>query len=148
VVTTILFITLVGAFWLVGGLFSLGGLAVDKTNRGWKIFLAVLNIIAGIVILAYPLISTIFVLAFFIIFVGFWGCLIGFAHLFQAFATKDAGAGILGIVSLIFGLLLLAYPLYAAALLPFIAGIFAIVGGIASVATAFMAKKLQAMPGA
>lgn len=37
--TTILLITLMGAFWLVGGLFSLGSLAVDRTNIGWKIFL-------------------------------------------------------------------------------------------------------------
>jgi len=51
VITTMILITFIGAFWLVGGLFSLGSLFVDKTNMGLKIFLAVINIIAGTVII-------------------------------------------------------------------------------------------------
>ena len=90
-ITTLILITFMGAYWLVGGFFTLGSLFVDKTNMGLKIFLSVVNILAGIIILAYPLYSTVFILAFFAIFIGFWGCFIGAAHLFQAFKTKDAG---------------------------------------------------------
>ena len=140
-ITTLIFITFLGAYWLVGGIFSLIGLAVDRTNMGWKIVLAFLNLIAGIIILAYPLYSTIFLLSFFIIIVGFWACITGCAHLYGAFSQKDAGNGILGIFSLIFGILLLIFPLISAALLPFIAGIFAIVVGIAAIVTSFAAKK-------
>jgi uncharacterized membrane protein HdeD (DUF308 family) len=142
--TTELLIVFLGAYWLVGGIFALASLAIDRTHMGWKIFLAAINIIAGIALLAYPLFSTIFVLSFFIIFVGFWACFVGGVHLYQAFSKKDAGNGVLGVISLIFGALLLANPFIAAALLPFIAGIFAIVSGLCSIYFAFVAKKCLA----
>ncbi|MDD1685808.1 DUF308 domain-containing protein [Methanoregula sp.] len=139
--TTILLITFMGAYWLVGGIFAIASLAVDKSNMGWKIFLAIINIVAGIVILLYPMYSTIFVLSFFIIFIGFWACFVGGAHLFQAFSKKDWGNAVLGIISLIFGIILLINPFIAAALLPFVAGGFAIVMGIVSIYVSFAAKK-------
>jgi uncharacterized membrane protein HdeD (DUF308 family) len=145
VITTMILITFMGAFWLVGGLFSLGSLFVDKTNMGLKIFLAVINIIAGAVIMIYPFISTIFILSFFVIFVGFFACFIGCAHLFTAFKNKDAGNAVLGVISLIFGILLLTFPLVTAALLPYIAGGFCIVAGISGIVTSYMAKKAQAV---
>lgn len=143
-ITTILLITFMGAWWLVGGLFQIGSLFVDRTNMGWKIFLAIINIIAGALILIYPIYSTVFVLSFFVIFVGFFACFIGASHLFQAFKQKDAGSGVLGIISIIFGILLLVYPMVTASLIPFLAGAFCIVAGFCSIATSFMAKKAQA----
>ncbi len=143
VITTEILIAFMGAFWLVGGLFSLGSLIVDKTNMGWKIFLAIINIIAGALILVYPFFSTVFILSFFVIFIGFFACFIGCAHLFTAFKNKDAGNGVLGIISLIFGVLILAFPLLTAALLPYIAGGFCIVSGLSGIIASFMAKKMQ-----
>ena len=145
-ITTILLITFIGAYWLVGGIFALGSLAVDRSHMGWKIFLAIINIIAGIAILLYPFYSTLFILSFFVILIGLWGCVIGVAHLFHAFKTKDAANGIIGFISLIFGLLLLAFPLLAAALIPLIIGVVAIVSGIAAIITSFTAKKCLENP--
>ncbi|OPY37947.1 MAG: hypothetical protein A4E35_01002 [Methanoregula sp. PtaU1.Bin051] len=142
-ITTVLLITFMGAFWLVGGLFSLASLFVDKTNRGWKIFLAIINIIAGAIIMIYPLFSTIFILSFFVIFIGFFACFIGCAHLFTAFRNKDAGNGVLGVISLIFGILILVHPMLTVALLPYIAGGFCIVSGLSGIIASFMAKKMQ-----
>lgn len=145
VITTEVVITFMGAFWLVGGLFSLGSLAVDRTNMGLKIFLAVINIFAGALILVRPLLAAIFVVTFFVIFIGFFACFIGCAHLFTAFKNKDAGNAVLGVISLIFGILLLTFPLVTAALLPYIAGGFCIIAGISGIITSFMAKKAQAV---
>ena len=142
-ITTVILITFMGAFWLVGGLFSLGSLFVDKTNAGIKIFLAVINIIAGALIMIYPIFSTIFILSFFVIFIGFFACFIGCAHLFTAYKNKDAGNGVLGVISLIFGLLLLGHPLVTVALLPYITGGFCIVAGTVALIASFMAKKGQ-----
>lgn len=142
-ITTLILITFMGAYWLVGGFFTLGSLAVDRTNMGLKIFLAIVNILAGIVILMYPLYSTVFLLSFFAIFIGFWGLFIGAVHLFQAFKTKDGGNGLLGIISIIFGIIILVYPLITAELIPLIAGVFAIVSGIAAVIAAFQVKKVS-----
>jgi len=138
------FIVFLGAYWLVCGVFTIGSLVVDRSNMGWKIFLSVINIIAGILILMYPLYSTIFVFTFLVIFVGFWACFVGAAHLYQAFTAKDAGNGVLGVISIIFGLLLLINPFIAAALLPFVFGGFAIVSGLASIFVAYTAKGVQA----
>jgi len=140
-ITTVVFITFLGAYWLVGGIFSLASLAVDKTDMGWKIFLAILSMIAGIIVLAYPLYSTFFLLSFFIILVGFWACVTGGVHLYEAFTKKDACTGILGMLSLLFGILLLIFPLISAVLLPFVAGIFGIVFGLAAIVSSFAAKK-------
>jgi len=140
-ITTLVFVTFLGAFWLVGGIFSLIGLAVDRTNWGWKIFLAILNLIAGIIVLLYPFFSTLFLLLFFVVLIGVWALFIGFAHLYHAFAFKDAGNGILGIISIIFGLLLLLFPYISAALVPFVAGVFAVVVGIIAVVVSFKLKR-------
>ena len=145
-ITTLIMITFMGAYWLVGGFFTLGSLFVDKTNMGLKIFLSVVNILAGIIILLYPLYSAVFILSFFAIFIGFWGLFIGAVHLFQAFKTKDGGNGVLGIISIIFGIIILIYPLIAAELIPFIVGVFAIVSGIAAVIAAFQVKKVAGSP--
>jgi uncharacterized membrane protein HdeD (DUF308 family) len=144
-ITTLLMITFLGAYWLVGGFFTLGSLIVDKTNRGLKIFLSVVNILAGIIILLYPLYSTVFILSLFAIFIGFWGLFIGAAHLFHAYKTKDGGNAVLGIISVIFGILILVYPFIAAEIIPFIIGVFAVVSGIAAVIAAFQVKKFSSV---
>lgn len=136
-------ITLIGAYWFVGGIFTLGSLAVSRAHAGWKIFLSVINIVAGLLVLAYPLYSTVFLLSFFIIFIGFWGIFIGAAHLYQAYEKKDAGAGVLGIISLIFGLLLLAFPFAFAALIPLVIGVFATVSGIAAIIASVSIRKVS-----
>jgi uncharacterized membrane protein HdeD (DUF308 family) len=144
--TTELFITFIGAYWLVGGIFAIASLAVDRSHMGWKIFLSVINILAGIVILLHPFFAAIFALSFFVIFVGFWAIFIGISHLYHAWTMKDAGNAVLGIISLIFGLILLFNPFLAAALVPFVAGGFCVVSGLASIGVSFMAKKCMETP--
>jgi uncharacterized membrane protein HdeD (DUF308 family) len=143
-VTTVLLITFMGAYWLVGGLFAVSSLFLDRTNMGWILFLAVINILAGIVILLYPLYSTVFLLSFYVILIGFCACFVGVSHLYHAVTAKDAGNAILGILSLVFGLLLLVHPFVAATLLPLVAGFFTMVFGLAAIAVSFSAKKCAA----
>lgn len=145
-ITTVLLITFLGAYWLVGGFFTLGSLAVDKTNMGLKIFLSIVNILAGIIILLYPLYSTLFIISFFAIFIGFWGLFIGIVHLFHAFKTKDGGNALLGLISMIFGFIILVFPFFAAELIPLIIGVFAVASGIAAIIASFQVKKVSAAP--
>jgi uncharacterized membrane protein HdeD (DUF308 family) len=140
VMTTVLLITFMGAYWLVGGLFMIGGLFVDRTNMGIKILLAVINILAGAIILAHPFFSTIFALEFLILFIGFWAIFIGAVHLYHGFTAKDLGNGVLGVISIVFGILLLANSFIAVALLPFVAGGFCMVSGLATLYVSFVAK--------
>lgn len=143
-ITTVVFITFLGAFWLVGGLFNIIAVAFDKEKSGWKIFLAILYIIAGILILAYPMYSALFALSIFTIFIGVWACFAGGVHLYQAFAGKDLVSCVLGLLSLLFGILILCFPFISAALVPFVAGAFAVVFGIIAIVGSFMWKKKAA----
>ena len=146
-VTTALIITFLGAYWFVGGLFTLISLVADKSNLGWKIFLGIIYIIAGLLILLQPIYAMFFIVPFFVIFIGFWAVFIGVAHIYHAFAAKDAGDGVLGIISLIFGLLILVNVFIASVLLPFVVGAFAIILGLSAIICAFMAKKcVDAVP--
>jgi uncharacterized membrane protein HdeD (DUF308 family) len=140
VVTTLLFITFMGAYWLVGGLFVLGSLAVDRTNMALKLLLGGINVIAGILIFLHPVYSAIFVIEFLVLFLGFWALFIGAVHLFHGFRAKDAGNGVLGVISVVFGILLLLHSLAVVVMLPFVAGGFCIISGLATLYVAYGAK--------
>jgi uncharacterized membrane protein HdeD (DUF308 family) len=136
--TTQLLVVLLGIYWLVNGIVNIVWLFFDRTAWGWKLVLGILGIIAGLLIIQHPLWSTILVPATLIIVMGVWGIMMGIVALIQAFTGGGWGAGILGILSIIFGIILLANPLFATIGLPFILGIFAVVAGIAALVGFFM----------
>ncbi len=129
-----------GAYWFVSGLIGLFSLAVDRTGAGWKILFGVLGIIAGLAILAYPLYAAFIVPYIFIIFVGVWGLIMGFVGLFAGFKGGGWGAGIIGILLIIFGGLILANPVISTALLPLVLGIFGVIGGFIAIVGSFFLR--------
>ena len=139
--TLILFL---GAYWFVGGLFTLASLVWDRSNMGWKIFIGAINVLAGIVIMTYPIYSSILVMEMLIIIIGIWALIIGGTKVYEATRSKDAGEGILGILSILFGIILLVYPFAAAYSLPIIAGFFALIGGLSAIVLSFKVKTAQA----
>lgn len=138
--TLFVMVTFLGAYWFVSGIFALASLATDKTNMGVKMVLALLGIVAGILILAYPFYSTIIVPEIFIIMIAVWGLIMGCVSLFASFRGGGIGAGILGVLAIIFGCIILANPLITVLYLPFVLGIFGIIGGLAAVFFAFQIK--------
>lgn len=135
--TTVLLIQFLGAYWLVSGIFTLIGLFMDRSRWIWKLLSGVLGIVAGIVILANPLLSPFVVLTTLIIIVAIQGIIIGIVDLVRAFQGEGWGVGLLGILSVIFGVILLTNPVIAGVTLPFVLGIFAVVFGIAAIVMAF-----------
>jgi uncharacterized membrane protein HdeD (DUF308 family) len=57
-----------------------------------------------------------------------------------AFQGGGWGPGILGVLAILLGIILLGSPFLGAVALPFILGIFALIGGIAAVVQAFRMK--------
>jgi uncharacterized membrane protein HdeD (DUF308 family) len=104
---------------------------------GWKLFAGILGIIAGIIIIQHPIWSTILVPTVAIIILGIDGIIIGIVSLVQAFKGGGWGVGILGVLSILFGLILVANPLIGAAALPWVLGIFGIFGGLFAIVMAF-----------
>ncbi len=129
-----------GAYWFVSGIFGLFSAAMYPEDRGWKIVLGILGIIAGLVILTYPFISTILILPLLAIMIGVWGLIMGIIYIFRGSSGKDWAAVILGFIGVIFGIIVLVNPFVTGALLPFVIGSFAIIAGIAAIIGAFMIR--------
>ncbi|WP_250986669.1 HdeD family acid-resistance protein [Methanoculleus oceani] len=131
--TLTLLVTVLGFYWLFNGIVVFISLFQDTTGRGWKLLVSILGILAGILVLTYPLYSAILIPTVFAIIIGVEGLIIGAVYLVQGFSGEGWGTAILGILSIIFGLILIADPLIAAVGLVLLLAGFAIVGGIAAV---------------
>jgi uncharacterized membrane protein HdeD (DUF308 family) len=138
--TTVVLIQVLGIYWLISGIMSIVWIFVDHSKWGWKLLSGILGIIAGILILQHPLWSTILVPATLVILFGILGVVNGIVALIAAYQGGGWGAGVLGVLSIIFGIILLANTLISAVLLPFVFAGFAIVGGIAAIINAFQIK--------
>ena len=135
--TTLVVMQLVGLYWLIAGIFKLISIFLDHSMWGWKLFAGILGIIAGILVLQNPLWSTVIVGATLIIVLGIQGLIYGGIGIWQAFKGAGWGTGILGAISVIFGIILLANVWVAAFALPWVLGIFSLIGGIAAIVIAF-----------
>jgi uncharacterized membrane protein HdeD (DUF308 family) len=138
--TTVFLVQFLGIYWFVSGIFGIVSIFLDKSQWGWKLFAGLLGILAGILILQHPLWSTLLVPTTLVIILGVEGLIIGVVNLIQAFKGGGWGIGILGALSIVFGVILLANIFVSAVALPFVAGAFAVVGGIVAIFYAFKLK--------
>ena len=141
--TTAVIVQFIGIYWLITGIFSLVTIFVDKTLWGLKLFAGILGILAGFAILQHPLWSTILLPTVLVIFLGVDGLIIGVISLVAAFKGGGWAAGILGGLSILFGLLLLGSPLIAAFALPYVYGVVSLIGGVAAIIAAFRRNKIS-----
>ncbi|KUG19993.1 hypothetical protein ASZ90_010280 [hydrocarbon metagenome] len=135
--TLVLLVTILGVYWLINGIVALAGLFSDATGRGWKLLVGILGILAGILVLAYPLYSAFLLPTILAIFIGVEGLIIGVAYTVQGFSGAGWGTGILGILSILFGLILIANPFVAAVGLVLLLAVLAVIGGLAAAVLAF-----------
>jgi len=141
--TTLVIVQFIGIYWLVTGIFSLVGIFVDKSMWGWKLLSGVIGILAGLSIMQHPLWSTFMLPTVLVIFLGVDGLIIGAVGLFAAFKGGGWAAGILGGLSLLFGLFLLGSPLIAALALPWVYGVLGLAGGISAIFVAFRQRNAE-----
>lgn len=137
---SLIFVQFLGIYWLIAGIFRIISIFLDRSMWGWKLFAGILGILAGIFVLQYPVWSPVVILSTMVIILGIQGIIYGGIGLFQAFKGAGWGAGILGAVSIAFGIYLLANIGAATLALPWVMGILAIVGGVAAVVMAFRLK--------
>ncbi len=140
--TVFLLVLTLGFYWIVSGIFTLIAMFEDHTAWGWKLFMGALSIIAGVVILRYPLVSALTIPSVLILILGIQGVIVGIISLIMAFKGGGWGAGILGALSIIFGVILMANFTAPGMVitLVWVTAIFAIVGGIFQLFQAFRQK--------
>jgi uncharacterized membrane protein HdeD (DUF308 family) len=135
-------IQIIGFFWLIGGIFRTVSIFVDSSSWGWKLLGGVVGILAGLVILQHPLWSSLLLPAVYVVVLGIQGIILGGASLVMAFTGGGWGTGVLGVLSILLGLVLLVNPLFIGiAVLPFVLGAVALLGGILAIVAAFMMRK-------
>jgi uncharacterized membrane protein HdeD (DUF308 family) len=130
--TTVFLVQILGIFWLAEGILSVIGALIFSGNRVWKLLSGILSIIAGVVILMYPIYSPFVVLTLFVIFIGVWAIINGIVKIALALKGGGWGTGIIGVLTIILGLLLLSNSLIGALFLPWVFGFFLVIGGIGS----------------
>ena len=135
--TTLLLVQFLGIYWLISGIISLASLFWDRTEWGWKLANGIIGILAGAVIIAHPLVSTLLVPTTLAIIIAIGGIIIGVVGLIQAFRGGGWGIGVLGALSILLGILLLANPVITGMVLPWLLGGFLIVGCILALLAAF-----------
>jgi uncharacterized membrane protein HdeD (DUF308 family) len=135
--SAVVLVSLLGLYWLVGGIVALVSLTWDRAQWGWTVLGGIIGIIAGLAIIRHPLWSTVIVSGSLFVFFGFLGVAFGVASLVRAFTHRDWGLGLLGVVDIVIGLLLLFNPLSAVIALPILLGIIAIAGGVVALVVAF-----------
>jgi uncharacterized membrane protein HdeD (DUF308 family) len=134
-------VQLLGLYLFIAGIFRIIGIFIDSSSWGLKLLGGVLCLIAGLAVLRHPLWSTVGVPAGLVIVVGFLAMLQGAAGLIVAFQGGGWGMGILSVLGILLGLILVINPLIGVAALPFLLGIFMLIGGVGAVVQAFRMRR-------
>jgi uncharacterized membrane protein HdeD (DUF308 family) len=131
-----------GFYWIFTGIFTLVGMFIDHSGWGWKLFMGLISIMAGILILRYPIMSALTVPSIIILILGIQGIIVGIIGLVMAFKGGGWGAGILGALSIVFGAIIMANYTAPGMVLTFIwvVGVFALVGGFIQIFHAFSSR--------
>ena len=143
-ITIVVLIQFLGIWWLVTGILDIVSIFIDSTGWGWKLFKGIIGILAGIVILQHPILASIGVTQIVVILLGFFGLVQGTMGIIGAFQGGGWVSAVLGVISILFGFLLLFNQLAAGIGLWLVFGILALVGGAVAVWQSFQIKKTQA----
>ncbi|MFC4008115.1 HdeD family acid-resistance protein [Nonomuraea purpurea] len=147
-ITLLVLVIIFGVFALLSGVFALvAGFRHGEQSRVWLIVSGIIGILAGIVALVWPGITSLALLFI----VAFWAILAGISEIVAGIhlrkAIEDEWMLIVGgILLVLFGIILLLWPGAGLLSLVWLLGFFAILYGIAMAVLAFRVKKLA--PGA
>jgi uncharacterized membrane protein HdeD (DUF308 family) len=125
-------------YWIVAGVMELLRLFVDRSKWGWKVFSGVIGILAGWALLNLGNVQAAMLFGWtVVILLAIQGIIMGIAELIEAFQGGGWGPGIMGALSILFGILLWTHSVAATVMLPWVIAIFMIVGGILAIILAF-----------
>ena len=142
--TLVFLVQVLGFYLLIAGILRLVSIFVDSSLWGLKLAIGILGILGGLVVLNHPLWSAIAIPTYIVYIVGFLAIFQGAGGLIQMFRGDGWGAGILGILAIIFGIIVLANPLIGVVALPFVLGVLMLGGGIGAIVASFRLRSSSA----
>ncbi|HZS86836.1 MAG TPA: HdeD family acid-resistance protein [Chloroflexota bacterium] len=147
-ITLVALIIVWGLFALINGVAevfrALGGAHDGRRAWGWQLAGGLVGIVAGLAILRWPGISALFVLYL----IGIWAIVTGIVSIVHAIADHEGMPhawliALGGIVSVLFGIVMFAWPGAGLLTLVYLVGIYAIVYGVITCVIAFRLHGLQ-----
>ncbi|MCK4754535.1 MAG: HdeD family acid-resistance protein [Calditrichia bacterium] len=149
--TLIALVYLLGFYWFFDGIFILiASIRGRKSHKdwGWGIFVGIISALAGVVVFTQPYISAvigvtfvIYVVAFMVLASGIWSIITGIR--LRKEISNEWSMILGGLLSAIFGILLMINPLVSAMTLVWLMGVFALAGGIILIVVSFRIRKLS-----
>lgn len=144
--TLSLLIVFLGLYLLVDGVFALVWAVKSMAHhKQWWLFLleGILGLAVGLLVLFWPGVTALVMLYF----VAAWAIITGLFEIWAGFAAEwDAMMKsmliVVGIISLILGILLFAFPFGGILAAVWLLGLYALIAGIALVVFSFQIKKL------
>lgn len=138
-------VVLFGAYALVDGLFSLVGAfrGAPGQSRGWLALAGVAGIVLGLAALIWPAITGLALLML----IAVWAVVTGVMEIVAAVALRREIHGewlyaLTGVVSVVFGVLLFAWPVSGALAVVWLIGLFSILFGAVMIGAAFRLRRL------
>jgi uncharacterized membrane protein HdeD (DUF308 family) len=133
----------IGFYWIISGIFDIVSIFFNRAAWGWKLFMGIIGIFAGGYLVTHVVAGAVSLAIVTIWIVGLAGIFYGILGLIRAFQGAGWGAGILGIVSIIFGIFILTNRLAAALTIPWMFGFMGIFGGLLAIFGAFTLRSAQ-----
>ncbi|WP_327090092.1 HdeD family acid-resistance protein [Nonomuraea sp. NBC_01738] len=143
-ITVYVLVIFFAAYAIVGGSFSLfAAFGHNVQSRAWLIISGIIGILAGIVAFVWPGITAVALLYI----IAIWAIFTGIAEIVAGIAVRKQIDNewiiiVAGVISVIFGFLLLIWPASGMLALTWLLGIFALIYGIAMIVLSFRVKKL------
>lgn len=135
--TTTVVLQLMGWFFFIAGVFTVLSILIDREYWGWKLFVGVLGVIAGMFVIEHPMWTSLATVTTLSVIIGLIGIFMGVSKVVMAFKGAGWGQGILGILITILGIGVLFNAFTVGIALPVILGIISIIGGLAAIVQTF-----------
>lgn len=148
-ITLIAFTKVLGAFEIVDGVFALiAGLFGWSESRVWEIVRGLLGIVIGIFVLAHPLVVGAIAATIVVLFIAFQSIAGGVLEIIVAIRERKVLTGegwliLSGVLSIIFGVILLSAPFASSLILIQMLGAFAVFFGVVLIVNAFRMRNLR-----
>ena len=131
---------LLGLWWLIQGAFLVFSVFIDREDMWWKLILGLIGITAGLVVLANPVQSAEFLGSAMAVILGILSLIGGLVAIVGGFRGGGLGSFLFGVVTIAIGLLLIFYPEGSFTVFVTIVAIILMVQGIAAALLALIAK--------
>ena len=139
-VSSAILLQIIGWYWLVIGILRIASGASAERRSIWSLVAGIIGLLAGLAAITFPLWQGIIAPNVLVVILGIYGILEGLWTIGRAIRKKQWPLGLLGALSLLFGVLLVLAPISPAVLLAQIIGVLAIIGGIVAAVSAWMRR--------